>query len=74
MSTHNIWFCGEIRKISTFFGFKIMCLICCYELLSDQGPVIQCIICLTSPLMTNLLTVADKVFLNTLIFLPQKCE
>ena len=29
MSTHNICFCGEIRKISAFFGRK-KCLICCY--------------------------------------------
>ena len=30
MSTHNICFCWEIRKISAFFGWKKR-LICCYE-------------------------------------------
>ena len=30
MSTHNICFCGEIRKISAFFGWKKR-LICCYD-------------------------------------------
>ena len=29
MSTHNICFCGEIRKVSAFFGWK-KCLICYY--------------------------------------------
>ena len=31
MSTHNIYFRGEIRKISAFFGRKKR-LICCYGL------------------------------------------
>ena len=38
------------------------------------GPVVQSIADLTSLLMTNWLTVAAKVFSNTLIFLLQKCE
>ena len=39
-----------------------------------QGPVIQSIVSLTSSLMTNSLTVVAKVFLNTVIFLQDKCE
>ena len=35
MSTHNICFCWEIRKISAFLGWK-KCLICCYGIVKDQ--------------------------------------
>ena len=42
--------------------------------ISFQGPVVQSSVCLTSLLMTNVVTVVAKVFSNTLIFLLQKCE
>ena len=41
---------------------------------TNQGPAVQSIVSLTSSIMTNLLTVVAKVFLNILIFLLQKCE
>ena len=42
--------------------------------LKAQGPVVQSIVSLTISLMTNSLTVVAEVFINTLIFLLQKCE
>ena len=33
MSTHNICFHWEIKKILAFFGWKKKCLICCYDVL-----------------------------------------
>ena len=41
MSTHNVCFCGEIRKISAFFGWK-KCLICCYVLYSTLILTLSC--------------------------------
>ena len=41
---------------------------------SNQSPVVQSIVSLSSFLMINSLTVVAKVFSNTLIFLLKKCE
>ena len=37
-----------------------------------RGQVVQCIVCMIDSMMTNLLTVVAKVFLNTLIFKYRK--
>ena len=47
----------------------------CFQISSDyRGPVDQCMVCLTSLLMTNSFTVVAKVVLNTFMFLLQVCE
>ena len=39
MSTHNICFCREIRKISAFFRCK-KCLNCCYEISLEMSEML----------------------------------
>ena len=69
MSSHNICFYGEIRKILSGYPSYLD-----IWLDPEQGPGVQSIVSLTSSLMTNLLTVVAKVFSNTLIFLLPKFE
>ena len=57
MSTHNICFCEEIRKILSRYSSYLDIWL---------GPVVQSIVTLTSSFMTNLLTVVAKAFSNTL--------
>ena len=61
MSTHNICFCAEIRKILSGYPSYLD-----ISLDPEQGPIVQSIVSLTSSLMTNLLTVVAKAFSNTL--------
>ena len=54
MSTHNICFCGDTRKISAFLGCKKHP-ICCYVKvwMSNSLPVNACIVCILSPKTDN---------------------
>ena len=76
MSTHNIRFCGEIRKILCGYPLLSVAMMLWVKLYSIQkfhlGPVVQSVVSLTSSLRVISLTVlADSVH-NFLKFFAEK--
>ena len=59
-------------------GFNISCKVSLLETsclkCQNQGPVVQSVVCLTSPLVVKILTVLGNTISNSQVFLLKKCE
>ena len=80
MTTHNIYFHGEIRKIYCGYPHLSVAVNCIDSqglhhqcIFVDQGPVVQSIVSLTSSLVVKILTVLVSTS-NSQLFLLKKCE
>ena len=72
MSTHNMSFCGESRKILFCYPVLSRAMVTVDPIYQGLGPVVQSVVSLTSSLRVILLTVLADSMYNILIFFAEK--